>query len=104
MASQCSPDSASENRFYIRQFAFLRSLAPYEEVEAPDFSFEELAILSFKADKSRLPPLPLDPPFIPERLRHVPAERLALEAMYRSEPRLSAFSRDQAWNAASKAY
>ncbi|GJN93290.1 hypothetical protein Rhopal_006337-T1 [Rhodotorula paludigena] len=78
----------SVSTFYIRQFAFLRSLAPYEEVEAPDFSFEELAILSFKADKSRLPPLPLDPPLIPERLRHVPAERLALEAMYRSEPRL----------------
>ncbi|GAA6004451.1 uncharacterized protein JCM10292_007076 [Rhodotorula paludigena] len=74
--------------FYIRQFAFLRSLAPYEEVDAPEFSFEELAILSCKADKSRLPPLPLDPPFIPERLRHVPTERLAPEAMYRAEPRL----------------
>ncbi|BGP42965.1 hypothetical protein JCM10449v2_006980 [Rhodotorula kratochvilovae] len=75
-------------RFFARQIAFLRALAPEESLEIPVFTPRELELLSYTPDPRELPVLPreCEPIFGPT---HRPTERLALEALYRHTGRVN---------------
>lgn len=76
-------------RFYVPQFALLRSIAPLYPFPCPSFSPHETALLSFAPDADRLPPLPPHVgPEVEEREgwgRHEARERLALEHVFREK-------------------
>ncbi|GAA6012776.1 hypothetical protein JCM10207_005356 [Rhodosporidiobolus poonsookiae] len=74
--------------FYVRQYAFLESLASYEVFDFPQFSDDEVALLSFAPDYSKLPPLPLPRTPFPSPEKYVPVERRALEYIYQQGPNL----------------
>ncbi|BGP51156.1 hypothetical protein JCM10450v2_007085 [Rhodotorula kratochvilovae] len=75
-------------RFFARQIAFLRALAPEESLEIPVFTPRELELLSYTPDPRELPVLPreCEPIFGPT---HRPTERLALESLYRHAGRVN---------------
>ncbi|GAA5849558.1 hypothetical protein JCM9279_007269 [Rhodotorula babjevae] len=72
----------------VRQLALLRAIMPSEVLLFPDFSPDDLALLSRATSPAALPYLPWGPPPLDPSIKHRPHERLALENIYRNSQRL----------------
>ena len=82
-------DAETFSRSYlVRQIALLRAISPSEPMPFPDFSPDELALLSRSNVTEALPDLPSNAPTLDPLIKHRAFERLALERIYRNKPRL----------------
>ncbi|GAA6056963.1 hypothetical protein JCM3770_001988 [Rhodotorula araucariae] len=73
---------------FVRQFALLRAIPPKEDLDCPEFSPDELALLSRDPVLKKLPKLPPYPPDPAPAKRLSAIERLALEHIYHDGPHL----------------
>ncbi|GAA5958144.1 hypothetical protein JCM10213_001383 [Rhodosporidiobolus nylandii] len=80
--------------FFVRQWAFLESVAPYLQFTTPHFTPEETALLTFLPDRAKLPPVPRRLPPTPGEVafqrQFSKFERFAVEHLYRNVRRTDA--------------
>ncbi|BGP19578.1 hypothetical protein JCM10213v2_007673 [Rhodosporidiobolus nylandii] len=83
-----------QQRFFVRQWAFLESVAPYLQFTTPHFTPEETALLTFLPDRAKLPPVPRRLPPTPGEVafqrQFSKFERFAVEHLYRNVRRTDA--------------
>ncbi|GAA5984631.1 hypothetical protein JCM10908_003433 [Rhodotorula pacifica] len=66
--------------YWARLYALLQAIGPRVVFNFPQFTREEIFILSFLSNPSSLPTLPKDP--LPTQAKHAPLVRLGLEHIY----------------------
>ncbi|GAA5984629.1 hypothetical protein JCM10908_003432 [Rhodotorula pacifica] len=73
--------------FWVRLFAIIRAISPHAGISYPEFTREEIVMLSYQPDACKLPKLPKTP--CSSAANHNPVARLGLEHIYQDKHRLA---------------